>query len=287
MADNDNPVEAGQFLGDDGVFAEDWLKVAFDEDDPLRQDRTLGNIKDIRTLAKQVVSGESTIGKLSGGRKFTFLLDENSTDEEKKEHYTAIGRPDKAEGYELDRIDVPQGVPKDDKFIAKMSQVLFDGGAPKSLSQSLVKGYMEYTAELLETMATEDKLANTTADQQLHTLLGSAYDEKMKSAFYAIEALALPIDAEFAETLKKELPYDPAAAQLFIKMGEMISSDKGLKGVPPKPDTFTPGDARAKANEVMANPYYVTEQPTDKPRNVELHNQLIEEVKKLLETANE
>lgn len=280
------PIEAGQFLGDDGAFQENWRDIAFEEGDALRTDPTLANIKDVRTLARQVVSGESTIGKLSGGRDFTIIPNEQSTPEEITAHHTKLGRPPSAEGYELGKIQMPEGVPKDEKFIAKMGQVLFDAGVSKTASDSILKGYMEYSAELLGSMNTEDKLGNAEANKQLHTLLGSAYDTKMASANIAIEAIARPIDNDFAETLKKELPYDVMAAQMLIKMGEMIGEDAGLKGTPSQ-EGFTPGDARAKANEIMKDPYYVTDRPKDKPANKQYHDEIVEKVKQLLEIANQ
>lgn len=280
----DEPIEAGQFLGEDGAFQENWRDIAFEEGDVLRTDPTLANIKDIRTLARQVVNGESTIGKLSGGRDFTILPNEQSTDEERNKHYTKLGRPESAEGYELGKVQVPEGMPRDEKFIAKMGQVLFDAGTPKAASDVILKGYMDYGAELLKSMDTEDKLGNAEANKQLHTILGSAYDTKMASAHIAIEALARPIDNDFAETLKKEIPYDVMAAQMMIKMGEMIGEDKGLKGTPAL-EGFTPADAQAKANELMRDPYYMTARPKDKPMNKEYHDELVQKVKSLFEVA--
>lgn len=279
-------MEAEEFLGEDGAFQENWRDIAFEEDDALRTDPTLKNIKDIRTLARQVVSGESTIGKLSGGREFTILPNEQSTDEERSEHYTKLGRPPSAEDYELGKVQMPDGVPKDDKFIAKMGQALFEGGASKPLAQRLLKDYMEYSAESMKAMDTEDKIGNAEANKQLHTLLGSAYDTKMASANVAIEAIARPIDNDFAETLKKEIPYDVPAMQMLAKMGEMISEDPGLKGTPAV-EGFTPADAREKANEIMNDPYYVTDRPKDKPANKQYHDELVEKVKKYLEVANQ
>lgn len=291
----DEPIEAGQFLGEDGAFQENWRDIAFPGDDgeALRSDPTLTNTKDIRSIATQLVNSQKTIGKLSGGRDFTILPNEQSTPEEIAAHHIKLGRPESAEGYELGKVQMPEGVPKDEKFIAKMGQVLFDAGVSKTASDSILKGYMEYSAELLKSMDTEDKLGSAEANKQLHTILGSAYDAKMASANIAIEALARPIDNDFAETLKKELPYDVFAARMLIKMGEMISEDKGLKGTPAQ-EGFTPADARAKANELMKDPYYVTDRPQAKdgsgnllhPPNKQYHDELLEKVNRLFEIAN-
>lgn len=280
------PIEAGQFLGDDGVLQEDWRDHFSEDDADLKDDINLANVKDIRGMARTIADGQKTIGKLSSGKNFTFLLDENSTDEEKAEHYTKLGRPESAEGYEFDKVALPDGIPKDDALIAKMGTALFEAGAPKSVAAAALKGYMEYITELAEKQSTEDKLANAEANQQLHTVLGSAYDTKMASANVAIEALARPIDNDFAETLKSELPYDSPAAQFMAKVGELVSEDAGLHGKPLETG-FTPGDARTKAAEIInTNPYYVTDRPKDKPVNKQLHDEAVAEVKRLLEMAN-
>ena len=281
--ENENPVEASQFLGTDGAFQEGWQGLAFPDDtDPHKTNQTLANIKDIRSLARQVVSGESTIGKLRGGRDFAIIPNEQSTDDERNVFHTKLGRPPSAEEYELGK-----GVEKrDEKFITKMSQALFGAGASKSVAAAVEKGYTEYVAELAAALDTEEKLGNAEANKQLHTLLGSGYDATMASANVAIEALARPIDNEFAETLKKEMPYDVHAAQFLAKIGEMISEDPGLKGTPPSSTGLTPANAQEKINEIMKDPYYVTDTPTDKPRNKEYHDQLVEQVKRLFEVKN-
>lgn len=282
---DENPVEAGQLLGEDGAFQDGWRDLAFpgDEGEVLRKDQTLANIKDIRTMAKQVVSGESTIGKLSGGRDFAILPNEQSTDEERNEFHTKCGRPASAEEYGFDKV--PEGTPKDDKFIAKMGQVCFEAGISKTAGAKLMAGYMEYYAGLTKDMDTEEKLGDAEANKQLHTILGSGYDAKKASWEFAIEALARPIDNDFADTLKKEMPYDVFAAQLMAKIGDMISEDQGLKDTPSQTG-FTPADARSKANEIMTDPYYVTDSPKDKPRNKAYHDELVEKVRRLLETTN-
>ena len=227
MAENENPVEAGQFLGADGAFQEGWQGLAFpgDENEALRTNPTLGNIKDIRTLARQVVSGESTIGKLSGGRAFSILPNEQSTPEEISAHHSKCGRPDSAEGYEFDKVEMPDCEKRDDKFITKMSNALFGAGGSKAVGTAVAKAYMEYNAELKQTMDTEDKLANAEANRQLHTLLGSGYDATMASGNVAIEALARPIDNAFAETLKAEMQ-----AEVQKVLAEVDVSEKEIRG---------------------------------------------------------
>lgn len=283
----EEPIGADQFLGENGALQDGWQGHLSDEDAELREDKTLAGITDIQGMARTVVAGQKTIGQLTGAgkRDFAILPDENSTPEEIGAHHTKMGRPDTVEGYDISK-QVPEGVPKDEKFMAKMGQVMFDAGTPKNVADAILKGYNEHYIEHVKAMEVEDKIANTKADQQLHQLLGSAYEEKMKLGNFAINAIALPIDADFAATLTKEMPYDPLVAQMMIKIGEMINEDPGLKEKAAA-DSFTPADAIVKANEIMADPYYVSEQPAGKERNKALHDQLVEKVKNLFEMANQ
>ena len=291
---NENPVEAGQFLGDDGTFQDGWQGLAFPDDtDPHKTDPTLANIKDFRSMAKMVVSSQKTIGKLSGGREFAVLPNEQSDEKELNEYHTKIGRPDAAEGYLLSELSLPEGVSKDDKFASHMSKVLFDVGAPKAMGMKIVNGYLEYMKTSLEAAAIQDKLDDQEANKQLRGILGAAYDEKMKDAAMAIRAFGSSINAAEAEEMIKELPYDSFASQLLASVGAIIR-EKGLKGAPtPVEGELTPANANAEINKIMNDPYYLTDRPQAKdaqgnflhPANKQYHDELIQKVAKLTELA--
>ncbi len=286
MAETENPViEAGRFFGDDGALAEDWRSQAFNADDPMLTDPTLANIKDIRTMVRQVVSGESTIGKLSGGREFAILPNEQSDETEINAFRTKIGRPDAPEGYELDKVVLPAGQQKDDKLIAKMSTALFDAGASKGVATAALKGYLEHHAETLAAMGVQDKLDAQEANKQIRAKFGAAYDGSMAKAIAACRILGGAIDAEAAEEMVKELPYDSFAAQLFAKVGDIIG-EKNLTDTPGATDgVMTPADARVEFNKLTTDPYYMTSAPKDKPKNQEYHEELLRKGTKLLELA--
>jgi hypothetical protein len=280
-------ITADQLVGENGAMQPGWQGLIFagEEDGAMKDDLTLANVKDLRGMATTIVEGQKTIGKLSGGRDFTILPNEHSTEVEINDHFKKLGRPDDVAGYELDKVQMPEGIEKDEKFMAKMAEASFAAGVSKSQLLKQVAGYTEYVQELKGAIATEEKLANDAENKALRGKLGSAYDASMKTAFTAVDALAGPISAEFAAGLKKDLPYDANAAQLFIKIGQMIEEDGGLK-VPVGEQQFTPADALTEINKIMADPYYATEQPTGKPRNRALHDELVQKVKALFEAKN-
>ena len=276
-------LESGQILGDDGAFQADWRDQAFpgDENKEIRENATLSDTKDVRSMARRLVDKESQIAKLSGGRDFTILPNEHSTPEEIAAHHTKLGRPATAAEYEYSKIEGANP-----KFVEKMEAALHESGVSKTAATAIAKAYGEFGTENAAAVETEQKIADAKADKAIRDQFGSAYDAEMANANLAITALALPINADFAKQLAEDVKYDLNAAQFLSKIGTMIAEDPGLKSATGNAN-FTPSDARAKANEVMSsNPYYVTDQPKDMPRDVAKHNAAILEVKNLLEMAN-
>lgn len=276
-------LESGQFLGDDGAFQPDWRNDAFpgDENKEIRENKTLSNIGDIRSMARQVVSGESTIGKLSGGRDFAILPNEHSTPEELDQFHTKMGRPSTSAEYEYSKIEGANP-----KFVEKMEAALHTAGVSKTAAEAIAKAYGEFGAEDAASVVTEQKIADAKGDKAIRDRLGSAYDAEMANANLAITALAAKIDPKFASDLTEDIKYDSNAQQLLSAVGKLIAEDPGLSSATGSAN-FTPSDARAKATDIINNnPYYLSPEPAGKPRNKQAHEAAIAEVQQLFEMAN-
>ena len=281
-----NPViEAGQFLGEDGAFSENWLEQAYGEDDPLRADPTLKNTKGIRSMASQLVNAQKQIGQFSAGREFAILPNEQSTDEERNEYHTKIGRPPAASDYKLNDLALPEGLPKEDKLAEHMGNILHKAGASTAIAVAVHNGYTEYIKNALEAEKTQEKIDSQEANKKLRGKWGAAYDKNMAFAVSAANAFGGVIDAAETAELIKELPYDSFAAQMLAKAGEVIA-EKGLTTpIIPAAGELTPADAISEANKIMTDPYYVTDTPKDKPRNKAYHDELVAKVAKLFEVS--
>lgn len=280
----DDLIEAGQVLGDDGAFQADWLGTAFpgDEHKELRGSKTLTETKDVRSMARQLVDSQSQIAKLSGGRDFAILPNENSTPEEIADYHAKLGRPKTSAEYEYSKIEGA-----DPKFVEKMEVALHTAGVSKTAAEAIAKAYGEFGTEHAESAVTEGKIADAKADKAIRDHFGSTYDSEMANANLAITALALPIDAEYAKQLFEDVKYDLNAAKFLAKIGSLVAEDPGLSHATASTN-FSPTDARAKANEVMEqNPYYMTDTPKDLPRNPQKHAAAVQEVADLLKMANQ
>ena len=280
-----NPVEAGQFLGDDGSFQDGWQGVAFPDDtDPHKTDQTLANIPDFRSMAKMIVSSQKQIGQLTGGRDFAILPNEQSDEAEINAFHTKTGRPETAADYKLNEMTLPEGLPKDDKLAEHMADILHKAGASGKIATAVHNGYAEYIKKSLEAADTQDKLDNAAANTELRSKLGSTYDKTLQQIAAVVNAFGNNINPAETAALIKALPNDSFATQLLGKMAEKLAGEKGLTEIPGATDgQMTPGDARAKANEVMRDPYYLSIAPEGKPPNQQYHDELILKVKQLLE----
>jgi len=275
-------IEAGQVLGDDGAFQADWRDHAFqgDENKDIRENPTLANCKDIRSMAKQVVHSQSQIAKLSGGRDYAILPNEHSTPEEIGEFHTKLGRPPAATDYGYEKMEGANP-----EYAAKMSTALHMAGASTAVAEAVAKAHGEFLIENAKKEETEGKIADAQGDKAIRDRCGSTYDQEMANANLAITSLALPIDAEYAKQLAEDVKYDPKAQQFLAKIGSMIAEDPGLKSATGNVN-FSPADAKTKAQEIMdTNPYWATDTPVGKPRNPQKHQAAIDEVRNFMEMA--
>lgn len=287
-----DPITAEQILGENGALQENWQGLAFPDDtDPHKTDPTLANIKDIRSMARQIVSGESQIGKLTSGRDFAILPNENAdkeSDEYKadvKAYRAKVGCPEESTGYKLNDIPLPEGMPKDEKLALHMEGVLHQAGASNAIAAAVHKGYVEYIKSSLEAAQTQEKLDDQEANVNLRKALGAAYEAKIALATSAINAFGNKIDPAEAAKMIEELPYDSFGTQFLAAVGEVIA-EKGLEQKPADASgEITPADARSEFNKLTSDPYYMTSSPPGKPVNVAYHDELIQKGTKLLEIA--
>ncbi len=281
-----NPViEAGQFLGDDGAFSENWLEQAYGAEDPMRINQTLKNTKGVRSMASQLVNAEKQIGQFSGGREFAILPNEQSDENEIAEFHTKLGRPATAADYKLSEMQLPEGLPKDDKLAAHMADVLHKAGASGKIALAVHNGYAEYIKTTMEAQATQDKLDDAEANKALRGKLGAAYDKTMRDIGVMVNAFGNAIDPTETANLLAELPNDSFAAQFLGKIAEKFSEGGLSQKAADATGEITPAGAMTEYNKLIKDPYYMTASPKDKPKNQAYHDELNEKGAKLIHLA--
>ncbi len=286
MDGTENPViDAGQFLGEDGALAENWLEQAYGAEDPMRTNPTLKNTKGVRSMASQLVNAEKQIGQFSGGREFAILPNEQSDENEINEFHTKLGRPVTAAEYKLSEMQLPEGLPRDDKLAAHMGDVLHKAGASSKVALAVHNGYAEYIKTTLEAQATQDKLDDAEANKSLRAKLGAAYDKTMRDIGVMVNAFGAAIDPTETANLLTELPNDSFAAQLLGKIAEKFSEGGLSQAAVDATGEITPADAMTEYNKLTKDPYYMTASPEGKPRNQAYHDELNKKGSRLISIA--
>lgn len=279
-------LEASAFMGENGVLSEDWQTNAFKEDDPLRTDPTLANMKSIHSMANQIVSSESQIGKLSGGREFTILPNENSDDTERGEHFTKLGRPQEAAGYKLSEIKIPEGQERDTDYETKIADVFHRIGISAKQANELANAEVAIMADRAAATKVQNDLDNREEDLKIHTAFGAGYDREMADAVNFAHALGDKIDPEETKLLIEGMKHDSFTAQMFAAAAKLMKENPLGERPGATDGTMTPNDAMIAANELMADPYYLSPNPPDKSANPKYHEQIVAKVAALFDQAS-
>lgn len=214
-------VAAESILGENGAFQDSWLdsmpEGTFEKDDTgkLKQG-DLADHKDLASIAKSYLNKDKLLGTAIQP------LAEKPTDEQKATHRTKVGCPDKVEGYEIPKIELPEGTELDKELIKTTSQFAHDHYVPKDVYEGLVKIVFDRQTETLkqtaevtakaeaEKTAEADKVI-TTAENTLKSKWGAEYDKNL----------------EFANRFY-DLPGDDAVNKAFTD----LIAEKGLNSHP-------------------------------------------------------
>lgn len=186
-----------------------------------------------------------------------------------------LGIPEKADGYKVQRPELPAGIPYDEKFEAKMLPVAHALGLTPQQVNGLVKAITDDRLAGLTELASGRVASEQETANALKTEWGKAYDVNLQNAARA---------ARFAggDELIKALDEsgfgnNPHLIRAMSKIGRMLGEDT-LKTGQAAGFNLTPDEAKAEYAKLMNTPAY-----TDK-RNPE-HAATVSRVKQLFEQA--
>ena len=151
---------------------------------------------------------------------------ENATDEERNAFYTALGRPENADGYEINKPeDLPAGIGWMDEEVKAFKEFAYANG----LSQAQAAEAVKFQVEMVKKTQKEALAAhNALAEQNIADLQkewGADYDSKIAAANNAVKVFGV------AEALTKaNLLADKSIVMAFAKIGESISEAKIVNG---------------------------------------------------------
>jgi len=248
---------------DDGIDNQDW-KSALPEE--LRNDATLSNFKDVASLAKTVVHQQQQMGN---------RIPLPKTDEERAELYTKLGRPETADGYEIDIGEELKPYFRDENIQA-FRQVAHEIGLnPQQVSALIDMQKNSIASELSNSPAHLEVQAQETQDV-LKQEWGVQYDREIRSAKRALQVYG---DDEIMELMNTEAGNNPAVLKMFARLGKEITEDM-TQNTQNNNLAVSALDARSEIDAVMQDPthaYFNDRHPEHKTA-VEKMRQLHEKV---------
>lgn len=192
-------------------------------------------------LAKSYVN----VNKLVGADKNAVLKIPSSAEDKDGWNavYSKLGRPEKVEGYEIDKYKEVPGV--DEKSLGEIAQVAYENGVSKNALNAIIGKYLEQAGGA-KTVG-EQELEQTIEGyaKTLKTEWGEAYDTKTAKV---LETLKQKADPEFLN-LAGDYPFifdHPAVMRTMDALIQMRAEDPGVKSGGSSPSgPMTPNEARA------------------------------------------
>lgn len=159
---------------------------------------------------------------------------------------TAIGVPDKADGYE---VKAPEGVTLNEPLIARMREAAFAAGTPKGAFEGLVADYIQSQMDEQHAETTrQDKLAADWVKAQ-----GADKDAKIAAVSTAMRTLGL--SAADGGALRSALGAD-RALDLMAKLGGGMSEETLLTGGKGR-FGISGAEAQAEIDRLKTDPEFV------------------------------
>ena len=257
---SDQVFDYSKMIGDGGGLSENW-RQGLPED--IRNEKCLDSIKTIGTLVKSFVSAQ----KMVGANKIT-LPGENATEEERNAFFNAIGRPETADGYSYEGVELPKGVVIDDDTMKEFRSFAHKNGLTQDAFKAAVAFDVERCRKIAEAEAAE---ANREYEETLGKLqqdYGANLNTVIAQCNKALETFGLKQLFE-DKGLLSNYTMIKALATIGGKISEsrLVSADLTPKG----------NDPQSRLNEIMADrngAYYHRDHPG--------HDAAVSEVNQLL-----
>jgi hypothetical protein len=218
--------------------------------DDLRADPTLANINDAESAAKTLVHQQQMLGS---------RIPIPKTDDERMEVYDKLGRPESADGYEL---EIPSGY--EQQYPAEMLSSFKERGHELGLSPQQMQGLVEWQKGSFDYQSQQeaqlgDQIGVSTEDE-LRKEYGAHYEKNLTAAQRALRVYGTP---ELQQKLEDpRFGNDPDLIRLLAAAGKDISEDSA-QGTSNNSLVMSPLDAKMKIGQINDNKEHAYWNPKD------------------------
>lgn len=248
----------------EGFFTENWKDSLPEE---IRNEPCLDNMKNFATLAKSYVNSQKMIGK----NKIA-LPGENASQEEIDAFYTALGRPEKAELYKHDKVELPEGIGLDDAAVAEFRNFAFENG----ISQSVFEKALAFDVKRTQAAQAAAIAAHNKEYQETLDKLKAQYGENLPARIAQVDK-ALTTFGIRDIFVDRGLTNNYQIFEALANIGASISESKLKAG--DVPQTFR--SPQQQIDEIYADPngaIYNVDHPG--------HDKAVADVKRLMQQIN-
>nr|DAG18444.1 MAG TPA: putative protease [Caudoviricetes sp.] len=231
------PLTFDKVIGPDGTLSDNWRDLL---PETIRGEKSLDSIKNLNVLAQSYVHAQRAIGANK-----VAIPGPNATPEEIDAFQRSLGRPETADGYQLEiPKDLPEGLVYSDENMKAFREFAFQKGWSQQQAadavafqrQILEKQYQEQTA------AAEAEYAQT--ETKLRTEYGDRFDATIAQCNKAVETFGV------GEVLKNAgLLNNYEVIKMFARIGESLSESR-LK----QPEATVQPNAQSRYEELYNNP---------------------------------
>ena len=243
---------------------QDWRDGLSEE---LRAEPTLANINDLESAAKTLVHQQ----KMMGTR-----IPIPKNDEEMNELYTKLGRPETADGYE---VNVPQGY---EQYYPEETVTTFkETGHALGLTPKQIQGLVEWQKTAIDQQLQQEQIAGDTQGVQTEEILreefGANYEKNLTAAQRALRVYGTP---ELQEKLSDpRYGNDPDLIRLLANAGKDITEDSA-QGTTNNSLVMSPLDAKMRIDQINGDKSHAYWNATN-PK----HQEAQEEMRQLFDKA--
>lgn len=160
--------------------AEDWRAGLSDE---YRDHPVLERFDDLDALAREHMHLQRLIG-----RKGVLPPGADADDAERDRFYDALGRPESPDGYDLEGLVRPEGMPWDAELEMRMRERMHASGLTGDQARSLFEGYAELQGAAWQDADAARARALEAAETGLRREWGDAFDARVDEANRAFAA---------------------------------------------------------------------------------------------------
>lgn len=206
-----------------------------------RDNEAFTGFEKIGDFAEDYLSVKGNASELQGKLDNSIpKLNDNPTAEETAAYFKSIGRPDDVNGYDIQKPELPEGLPYSDEVVGQFKEAALALNMTPTQAQGLFKWYMDGTVNAHKVDAENRSKSVTEAETALKTEYGADYSANLELMKRAVEKFG---GEEFIKHMDDTgLGNNPMIIKTFVNIGKAMSEDtlvlgdKGADGLTRGPD---------------------------------------------------